>query len=160
VHLRVRAYLETNCMHCHNPAGGASNSGLLLDAYRTVDVQYGICKKPVAAGRGSGGRNYDLVPTDAAASILPFRLASSEAGVKMPPMARSLAHGEAVDLITTWVDTVLPTPDTEDEEVCMGGGLGGLPLSLSEVAKAYDAGPAPPTSADQRRGITVPLLAP
>jgi len=74
-------------------------------------------------------------------------------------MARSLAHGEAVDLIATWVDTVLPTPDTEDEEVCMGGGLGGLPLSLSEVAKAYDA-TAPLTSADQRRGITAPLRAP
>lgn len=159
VHLRVRAYLESNCMHCHNPAGGASNSGLLLDAYRTVNVQYGICKKPVAAGRGSGGKSYDLVPQDAAASILPFRVGSTEAGVKMPPMARSLAHGEAVDLIATWVDTVLPTPDTEDEEVCMGGGLGGLPLSLSEVAKAYDA-TAPLTSADPRRGITAPLRAP
>jgi hypothetical protein len=99
-------------------------------------MQYGICKKPVAAGRGSGGKSYDLVPQDAAASILPFRVGSTEAGVKMPPMARSLMHGEAVDLIATWVDTVLPTPDTEDEEVCMGGGFGELPLSRSEVAKA------------------------
>ncbi|MCC2655503.1 MAG: hypothetical protein K0Q76_611 [Panacagrimonas sp.] len=158
VHLRVRAYLETNCMHCHNPAGGASNSGLLLDAYRTVNVQYGICKKPVAAGRGSGGKSYDLVPADADASILPLRVASTEAGVKMPPMARSLAHGEAVNLIATWVDTVLPTPDTEDEQVCMGGGGIGLPLSVTDVAKAYAQSGAAPTSEDQRRAITVPLL--
>jgi uncharacterized repeat protein (TIGR03806 family) len=152
VHLRVRAYLETNCVHCHNPSGGASNSGLLLDSYRTVNVQYGICKKPVAAGRGSGGKSYDLVPQDAAASILPFRLASTEAGVKMPPMARSLAHGEAVNLVTTWVDTVLPTSDTEDEEVCMGGGLGGgLPLSVPDAAKVYADLAESLTSADQRR---------
>src|SRR3546814_7708048 len=27
---RARAYLDVNCAHCHNPAGSASNSGLLL----------------------------------------------------------------------------------------------------------------------------------
>ena len=54
IHGRVRAYLEVNCMHCHNPNGNASNSGLSLDSFRTVNVKYGICKEPVAAGRGSG----------------------------------------------------------------------------------------------------------
>ncbi|MGH8516864.1 MAG: hypothetical protein ACREUE_05340, partial [Panacagrimonas sp.] len=102
--------------------------------------------------------SYDLVPADAEASILPFRVASTEAGVKMPPMARSLAHGEAVNLITSWVDTVLPTPDTEDEEVCAGGGLGGgLPLSVTDVAKAYAESAKSLTSADQRRDVEVPL---
>lgn len=129
VHLRARAYLETNCMHCHNPSGAASNSGLSLDAFRTVNVSYGICKKPVAAGRGSGGKLYDIIPQDAAGSILPFRMASTEPGVQMPPIARSVAHGEALSLIGTWVDEVLPTADTEDEEVCsgVGGGLLALP---------------------------------
>ncbi|MDP1775499.1 MAG: hypothetical protein Q8K94_02665, partial [Moraxellaceae bacterium] len=56
IHERVRAYLEMNCAHCHNPNGGASNSGLFLDSIRTVNRQYGICKTPVAAGRGSGNR--------------------------------------------------------------------------------------------------------
>lgn len=155
VHLRTRAYLETNCMHCHNPAGAASNSGLSLDYYRTVNVQYGICKKPVAAGRGSGGKRFDLIPRDADGSILPFRVASVEAGVKMPPIARSLAHGEAVNLMTEWVDTVLPTPDTEDEEVCAGGGLGGLPLSVPAVARAYADAAKSLSSADQRRARAV-----
>lgn len=158
VHLRVRAYLETNCMHCHNPSGAGSNSGLSLDAYRTVNVSYGICKKPVAAGRGSGGLRFDLIPQDADGSILPFRLASTEAGVKMPPIARSLAHGEAVNLITSWVNTVLPTPDTEDEEVCTGAGAGtgGLPLSVPAVAKAYAESAKRMSSADQRRAKAVP----
>src|SRR3546814_5646478 len=55
---RARAYLDVNCAHCHNPAGSASNSGLFL---RWTDdptgVNYGIGKRPTAAGRGSGGRS-------------------------------------------------------------------------------------------------------
>ena len=155
VHGRTRAYLETNCMHCHNPSGAASNSGLSLDAYRTVNVQYGICKKPVAAGRGSGGKRFDIIPRDAEGSILPYRLASVEAGVKMPPIARSVAHGEAVALVTLWVDTVLPTADTEDADVCAGGGSGGLPLSVPAVAKAYAEAAKSLSSADQRRAKAV-----
>lgn len=117
VHERTRAYLEVNCAHCHNSNGNASNSGLKLDAYRRVDVGYGICKKPVAAGRGSGGRLHDIVPgqstsdpdaSGAEASILYYRVASSEAGVRMPSAARSLVHGEAVALIADWIDVALP----------------------------------------------------
>jgi parallel beta-helix repeat protein len=127
IHGRVRAYLEVNCMHCHQPNGNASNSGLFLDSFRTVNVQYGICKEPVAAGRGSGDNQYDIVPGVSADSILNFRVNSAEAGIRMPPLARSVVHGEAAELLVRWVDTVLPTPDTEDEEVCTGP-LAGLPL--------------------------------
>lgn len=117
VHERSRAYLEVNCAHCHNGDGNASNSGLHLDAYRRVDVRYGICKKPVAAGRGSQGRLHDIVPglstadpprEGADASILYQRVASAEAGVRMPPVARTLVHGEAANLIAEWIDTALP----------------------------------------------------
>jgi len=117
VHERTRAYLEVNCAHCHNGNGNASNSGLHLDAYRRVDVGYGICKKPVAAGRGSQGRLHDIVPgpstadvprEGADASILYQRVASAEAGVRMPPVARTLVHGEAANLVAEWIDVALP----------------------------------------------------
>jgi parallel beta-helix repeat protein len=159
IHHRVRAYLEVNCMHCHNPAGPASNSGLFLDSYRTVNVQYGICKRPVAAGKGSGGRLYDIIPGDANGSILPYRLGSTEAGVRMPPIARSVVHGEAVNLITTWINEVLPTEDTEDAEGCTSGdgllGLGVLGLEQA-LAQARRSQQAPASSADQRRSRTAP----
>ncbi len=120
VHKRVRAYLEVNCVHCHSGGGSAANSGLFLDTFRPVDVRHGICKRPIAAGRGSGeGRRYDIVPRDAGSSILPFRVGSTEAGVRMPPVARSVTHGEAAALITQWIDDVLPTADTEDN-TCSG----------------------------------------
>lgn len=127
VHGRVRAYLEVNCMHCHSPNGNASNSGLFLDSFRTVNVQYGICKEPVAAGRGSGDNQYDIVPGSAGESILNFRVGSAEAGIRMPPLARTVVDREAAELLTRWTNTVLPTPDTADEEVCTGP-LAGLPL--------------------------------
>ncbi len=169
IHQRVRAYLEVNCMHCHQPAGNASNSGLFLDSFRTVNVQYGICKEPVAAGRGSGNRSYDIVPGSAADSILNFRLNSAEAGIRMPPLARSVVHGEAAALLMQWVDEVLPTPDTEDEEACTGpfAGVpvlgGGVPLAaaapvldpLTQLIATLQS-LATLSSADQRRAAHLP----
>ncbi len=169
IHGRVRAYLEVNCMHCHQPNGNASNSGLFLDSFRTVNVQYGICKEPVAAGRGSGDNQYDIVPGVSADSILNFRVNSAEAGIRMPPLARSVVHGEAAELLVRWVDTVLPTPDTEDEEVCTGP-FAGTPIPSGGVPLSTAAASTSPmvdlvsmlqslsalSSADQRRELSLP----
>ena len=135
-HKRVRAYLEVNCMHCHNPNGGGSNSGLFLDSFRTVDKRYGICKKPVAAGRGSGGFKHDIVLGQAASSILPFRVGSAEAGIRMPSIARTVVHGEASALVNDWVQNQLPAVNNQDdnavknEENCNDSQL---PLLVTEL---------------------------
>ena len=158
-------------MHCHNPVGNASNSGLFLDSFRTVNVQYGICKTPVAAGRGSGGKQYDIVPGSAGDSIMYYRVASAEAGVRMPPLARSVVHDEAAGLMAEWMNNVLPTPDTEDEEACTGP-FAGIPViggAGVPLASASLSGPDPFTqliqslqslaslsSADQRRETYLP----
>ncbi|WP_370305897.1 parallel beta-helix domain-containing protein [Sinimarinibacterium flocculans] len=157
VHARMRAYLEVNCAHCHHPQGGGSNSGLYLDAYRRVDQRYGICKKPVAAGRGSGGLQYDIVPGASADSILYFRTASDQPGVRMPPLARTVVHGEAVNLIARWIDEALPelSDQIDNEEVCSGGG--GLLGGLSKLEVPAELQPLFATvgllSPDQRRVI-------
>lgn len=59
---RARAWLDINCAHCHNPQGPASNSGLDLRISQHDPIKWGVMKVPVAAGRGSGGRLYDIVP--------------------------------------------------------------------------------------------------
>ena len=138
-HERVRAYLEVNCAYCHNGNGGASNSGLFLDSFRPVNVRYGICKKPVAAGRGSGGHKFDIILGQASSSIMPHRVGSAEAGVRMPPIARSVVHGEGSALINEWVNTGLPgvdnekETDVENENNCSDSDL---PLLLTEVLPA------------------------
>lgn len=108
VEQRLRAYLEVNCQHCHNDKGAASNTGYYLDHFRPVDASYGICKKPTATGGGSCGRQRIIVPGSSDDSIVSCRLAAERDPERMmPPIARSVAHGDAVALMNQWIDTVV-----------------------------------------------------
>jgi uncharacterized repeat protein (TIGR03806 family) len=100
---RARAYLEVNCGHCHSPQGFASNSGLYLQHDEPDPAHQGISKRPVAAGRGSGGLMFAIAPGDPDASILVHRMESSEPGVMMPQFGRSIAHTEGVALVRAYV---------------------------------------------------------
>ena len=102
---RAKGYLDMNCAHCHRPEGFASNSALFLDYWREVDESYGICKTPVAAGSGSGGFQYDIVPGDSDTSILSYRMDSNEPDVRMPEIGRTLIHDEGVALIEEWINS-------------------------------------------------------
>ncbi len=151
IEARVRSYLEVNCAHCHNPRGLAQNTGFYLDVFRPVNDTYGICKGPTAAGtEGRGGREFDIVPGDADASILPYRMGpeADTLAARMPPIARSAVHQEAFDLVTTWInDVVDETYDNAD--ACGGGGGFGFPdlgvgfpassASMPELAPGLDS---------------------
>ncbi len=100
---RARSWLETNCAHCHHSRGPARNSGLFLMAGITDPYQMGVYKTPVAAGRGSGGRMYDIVPGKPDESILLFRLESTHPGIAMPEFGRTLVHKESNELIRQWI---------------------------------------------------------
>ena len=100
---RARAYLDGNCGHCHNPKGAASNSGLFLDLEEQRAVARGVGKRPVAAGRGSGGLLFDIAPGDPAGSILVHRMESTEPGVMMPELGRATTHEEGIALVRAWI---------------------------------------------------------
>lgn len=101
---RARAYLEINCAHCHNPAGAASNSGLFLDWRQREPGALGILKRPVAAGRGSGDRDFAVQPGASDASILIYRMESTDPGIAMPELGRATVHREGVALVRAWID--------------------------------------------------------
>ncbi|MEZ5708235.1 MAG: SO2930 family diheme c-type cytochrome [Blastomonas sp.] len=103
VDYRARAYLDVNCGHCHNRAGPASNSGLYLTWEEADPVALGLYKRPVAAGRGSGGFEFAIEPGHPERSILINRMESTDPGVAMPELGRALVHGEGVDLIREWI---------------------------------------------------------
>ena len=103
VESRARAYLEVNCGHCHSRAGLASNSGLYLTFDESNPTALGIGKRPVAAGRGSGDLLFSIVPGHPEQSILVYRMASTEPGVMMPQIGRTLSHTEAVALISQYI---------------------------------------------------------
>ena len=100
---RARAWLDVNCAHCHRPEGPASNSGLFLTWGEKEPVRYGVNKRPVAAGKGSGGREFDIAPGDPDASILLYRVDSVEPGVMMPELGRHLPDPAAVALLREWI---------------------------------------------------------
>ena len=106
---RAKAYLEANCAHCHNPTGGASNSGLFLQYQQDDPQKRGICKQPVAAGPGTGGNQYDIKPGYPEQSIMVFRMNSNEPGVKMPELPLRTIDTFGVDLIRRWISDMEPT---------------------------------------------------
>lgn len=101
--LRARAWLEVNCAHCHRHDGPAKTSGLHLLADVKNPFELGVGKPPVAAGRGSGGLNYDIVPGKPEQSILYYRIKSDDPGVMMPELGKKLVHEEGVKLIEQWI---------------------------------------------------------
>jgi uncharacterized repeat protein (TIGR03806 family) len=105
---RARAWLEINCAHCHSPVGPARNSGLDLLASQQNPTSFGINKPPVAAGVGSGGLAYDVIPGQPDRSILVYRIASTHPGVMMPELGKRLVHKEGVALVREWITAMAP----------------------------------------------------
>ncbi len=103
---RAHAYLDANCAHCHNPKGPASNSGLNLNWEEKNPVAKGVGKRPVAAGRASGGFDFDIAPGDPASSIMIYRLKSLDPGIAMPELGRGSVHEEGVALLEQWIRTM------------------------------------------------------
>jgi len=106
---RARAYLHVNCAHCHNPQGAAHTSGLDLRFEDTTPVQWGVLKRPVAAGRGSSNMDFDIYPGHPEQSILIYRMGSTDPGEMMPELARQRVDERAVALMREWI-AAMPAP--------------------------------------------------
>lgn len=99
----ARAYLDVNCAHCHQPGGGASNSGLDLRWEQDDPHAIGIRKPPVAAGRGAGGHAVSILPGKPDASIMVHRMNSIEPGVAMPELGKGTIDPEGLDIVSRWI---------------------------------------------------------
>lgn len=100
----ARAYLDINCAHCHSRTGPADTSGLYLEPWEPYGPHLGVCKPPIAAGRGTGDRSFGIVPGDAEASILVHRMESERPDIMMPELGRATPHAEGVALVAAWID--------------------------------------------------------
>ncbi|WP_249040888.1 SO2930 family diheme c-type cytochrome [Marilutibacter maris] len=103
VEARARAYLDINCAHCHSPGGPGNTSGLWLGSAVDQPLRLGRCKLPIAAGHGTGDRRFGIVPGHPERSILSYRMISTDPGVMMPELGRSVVHREGVALIEAWI---------------------------------------------------------
>lgn len=100
---RARSYLDINCSHCHNPVGPADTSGLDLSMDALSGPELGVCKLPIAAGAGTGGRAFSIVPGEPDASILLHRVETTNPGAMMPELGRALQHREGAQLLREWI---------------------------------------------------------
>jgi uncharacterized repeat protein (TIGR03806 family) len=99
----ARSWLDANCAHCHNPAGLASNSGLYLGWEERDPANFGVMKRPVAAGRGAGSHEFAIVPGEPDKSILVYRMESLEGGIAMPELGRSSRDIEGEAAVRAWI---------------------------------------------------------
>ncbi len=110
----ARDYLDINCAHCHRPnATQGMTSRLWLNWDNDDTFHLGYCKEPGSAGSGAAGRQYDIVPGDAEASILIYRTETEMVGSMMPLLGRSLKDDVAAGVLRAWVDS-LPPDDCSD----------------------------------------------
>jgi uncharacterized repeat protein (TIGR03806 family) len=100
---RSLAYLQVNCGHCHRENGSAHTTGLFLLTTMEDRKKLGICKTPVAAGKGAGNLKFDIQPGQPEASILLYRMKSEDPGVMMPELGRMIKHEEGIQLISDWI---------------------------------------------------------
>ena len=100
---RAVGYLDINCGHCHNLHGPAGTTGLNLIYGADLDLNLGINKPPVAAGRASGGFDYSILAGEPKKSIMTYRMNSTEPGVMMPELGRTSIHEEGLALIEEWI---------------------------------------------------------
>ncbi len=107
---RARAWLHVNCAHCHSPVGTARTSGLDLRMSQQNPTKFGAWKSPVAAGHGSGGRSYDIVPGKPDESILLFRVEANDPSIAMPNVGRSMVPVEAAKLVREWISLMPAEP--------------------------------------------------
>jgi len=104
VEAAARAYLDVNCAHCHRRGATASNSGLDLRWEQRDPQAFGVFKRPVAAGRGSGGLEFGIVPGEPHASIMVHRMDSTETGVAMPELGKATVDSEGLGVVARWIE--------------------------------------------------------
>ena len=133
---RARSYLDINCGHCHSATGPADTSGLYLNGETLDRVRLGWCKAPIAAGQGTGGHQYGIVPGHPERSILYYRMQSRDPGAMMPELGRNLLDEAGSALVAKWIGDMESTPCHGDELPVVGSQMGADLASIDH--RAYE----------------------
>jgi len=108
---RARSYLHVNCSNCHRPEG---------PTFTPLDLRYqislgsaGICDQQptiddLAAYIPANPRLF--APGDPPRSVLWQRTQTTDVGIRMPPIARTLAHPIGDDVVANWITQTTVCP--------------------------------------------------
>ena len=100
---RARAYLHTNCSHCHRPNGGTPTD-LDLRYATPLSATNGCDRTPQAGTLGLADARI-IAPGAAERSVLIGRMSRRDA-LAMPPLASTGVDSVGVQLLTGWIDSL------------------------------------------------------
>lgn len=101
---RARAYLATNCAHCHQPAGSMGNLG--MDFRFTTALAdtalIGVAIQDTGSSYASSNP-YRITAGSKGSSMVYARMSNTGSG-HMPPLGVSIIDSKAVSLVGRWID--------------------------------------------------------
>jgi uncharacterized repeat protein (TIGR03806 family) len=103
VGLRARAYLHTNCSHCHRPGSGIAQMDLRYTATFAATNTCNVAPQSGDVGLGASARL--IVPGNAALSIIPARMNRRDANA-MPPVGSNMIDITGTALVTQWINSL------------------------------------------------------
>ena len=104
LNLRVRSYLDINCAHCHSEESYCEYRPMRFAFNESDDdTNKGVCVPPDTQ---IAGTSHIVVPGNIDASVLRFRVNSTEEQNRMPLIGRTLKHEEGVRLIEEWINSL------------------------------------------------------
>ncbi len=153
-HARARAWLHSNCSHCHRPGGTTNNNIDLLYASAFSDM--GICGVvPSTGDLGISGASI-FAPRDPARSTLWARAARRDA-YGMPPLGSNLTDPTGLALVTDWIATT-PTCDCIQPPLTLYNLNLGPGLSQHAAACSIIVGPNVSVPAGARLVLQAPVV--
>ncbi|MEM7143754.1 MAG: PQQ-dependent sugar dehydrogenase [Verrucomicrobiota bacterium] len=99
---RARSYFDSNCAYCHNSVAAPEGTNFVLE-YDVAMAATGVVEGVAAQDLGLGGLARVIAPRDPKHSVLYQRLAGNDAATRMPPIARTVVHGEAREMLVDWI---------------------------------------------------------
>lgn len=100
---RARAYLHSNCSHCHRP--GALGAGRMDMRFDVPFVAMALCNAVPESGDPIESDNL-FMPGEPDESILYERVRTIDPVWRMPPLARELEDPEGSALVHAWIESV------------------------------------------------------
>ena len=106
--IRVRAYVDMNCSHCHSQ-GGHCDYRPMRFAWHDSNIleNLGVCVPP-DDNLGLPQYTHIVNAGNIERSMMYFRMSSADEAVRMPLLGRTLVHDEAVQLIGDWITSLTP----------------------------------------------------
>ena len=122
----VRSYFDSNCSHCHQPAG---SSRAFFDARLVTPIEsQGIICGPVIDGLGAPAPAV-VKPGSIMNSVLLQRMNTIDECCSMPPLAKGIVDDVAVARVADWILGMDADSCTKGGSFYAGGFLGSTPVA-------------------------------